>query len=303
MGACEFAEYLVSRFDIVNAPSYHDESRTNMAPLHRAISQSNAAMVNMQQQQTAIDTQQTNPESGETPLWMAARRGQITVVKLLVANDDSRKAQGPQQTTPLMAAIYAHAVTIRGQMGAAQIDPLNSQSIDLLRRSQELLSIHAVKEVVADDKIIEDWSTIQEALKYLADNRPKENPIVKDVIRMLLSAYNMPDVSDEELKDVIQRTKKFKNLENLNRKGSSTSLKNPFKKRTSQPRASPQPSTLPTSKAPDIPPSKSAPLTKLPSRPAPAGQRSIPDDILKSSFVRKYLGEDDDDEPMQIVHG
>ena len=128
-----------------------------------------------------------------------------------------------------MAAVYAHAVTIRGQMGAAQIDPLNSQSIDLLKRSQELLSIHAVKEIVADDKIIEDWNTIQEALKYLADNRPKENPIVRDVIRMLLGAYNMLDVSDEELKDVIQRTKKFKNLENLNRKGPSTSLKNPFK--------------------------------------------------------------------------
>ena len=304
MGACDFAEYLMSRFEIVNTPSYHDGSRTNMPPLHRAISQSNIAMVNMLLQQKGIDTQQANPESGETPLWMAARRGQITVVKLLVANDDNRKAQGPQQTTPLMAAIYAYAVTIRGQMGAAQIDPLNSQSIDLLKQSQELLSIHAVKEVVADDKIIEDWNTIQEALKHLADNRPKENPIVRDVIRILLGAYNMPDVSDEELKDVIQRTKKFKNLENLSRKGSSTSLKNPFKKRTSQPRASPQPSTLPASKVPDIPPPpKFAPLTKLPSRPAPAGQRSIPDDVLKSSFVRKYLGEDEDDEPMQIVHG
>jgi hypothetical protein len=100
--------------------------------------------------------------------------------------------EGPQQTTPLMAAIYAHAVTIRGPMGAAQIDPLNSQSIDLLKRSQELLSIHAVKEVVADDKIDEDWKTIEEALKCLADNRPKENPIIRDVIRILLGAYNMP---------------------------------------------------------------------------------------------------------------
>jgi hypothetical protein len=175
----------------------------------------------------------------------------------------------------------------------------------LLKRSQELLSIHAVKEVVADDKIIDDWNTIQEALKYLAaDNRPKENPIVKNVIRMLLSAYNMPDVSDEELKDVIHRTKKFKNLENISRKSSSTPLKNPFKKRTSQPRPSPQPSPLPANKAPDIPsPPTFAPVTKLPSRPAPAVPRSIPDDVLKSAFARKYLGGDDDDEPMQIVHG
>src|SRR5271154_1513369 len=251
-GACDFAEYLISRFDIVNAPSYHDKSRTNMTPLHRAISQSNIEMVNLLLKQTGIDTQQKNPESGETPLWMAARRGQITVVKLLVADDDNRGARGPQQTTPLMAAIYAHAVTTWGQMGAAQINPLNSQSIDLLKRSQELLSIHVVKEVVADDKIDEDWKTIQEALKYLADNRPKENPIVRDVIRILLGAYNMTDVSDEELKDVIHRTKKFKNLENISRRSSSTSL-NPFKKRTSQPRASPQSSPLPASKAPDIP--------------------------------------------------
>jgi len=303
-GACDFAEYLTSRFDIVNAPSYHDKSRTNMTPLHRAISQSNIEMVNLLLKQTGIDTQQTNPESGETPLWMAARRGQISVVKLLVANDDNRGARGPQQTTPLMAAIYAHAVTIKGQIGAAQIAPLNSQSIDLLKQSQELLSIHAVREVVADDKIDEDWKTIQEALKYLADNRPKENPIVRDVIRILLGAYNMTDVSDEELKDVINRTKKFKNLENISRKSSSTPLKNPFKKRTSQPRPSPQPSPLPASKAPDIPsPPTLAPVTKLPSRPAPTVPRSIPDDVLKSAFARKYLGGDDDDEPMQIVHG
>jgi ankyrin repeat protein len=303
-GACDFAEYLISRFDIVNAPSYHDESRTNMPPLHRAISQSNIAMVNLLLKQTGIDTRQTNPESGETPLWMAARRGQIAVIKLLVANSDSPKAQGPpQQTIPLMAAICARAVTVKGQMGAVQIDPLNPQSIDLLKRSQELLSIHAVRDVVADDKIFEDWNTIQEALKYLADNRPKENPIVRDVIRILLGAYNMPDVSDEELKDIIQRTKKFKNLENLSRRSSSTSLKNPFKRRTSQPQTSPQPSPLSASKAPDIPPPpKPTPLTKLPSRPAPPGKPSIPEDILKS-FARKYLGDGDDDEPMQIVHG
>lgn len=274
-----------------------------MTPLHRAISQSNIEMVNLLLKQTGINTQQTNPESGETPLWMAARRGQIDVVKLLVTGDDNHGARGPQQTTPLMAAIYAHAVTTRGQMGAVQIDPLNPQSIDLLKRSQELLSIHAVKEVIADDKTDEDWKTIQEALKYLADNHPKENPMVRDVIRTLLSAYNVTDVSDEELKDVIHRTKKFKNLENINRKSSSTSFMNPFKKRTSQPRASPQSSPLPASKAPDIPsPPKSAPLTKLPSRPAPV-PRSIPDEVLKSAFARKYLGGDDDDGPMQIVHG
>jgi hypothetical protein len=55
----------------------------------------------------------------------------------------------------------------------------------------------AVKETVADDKIARDWETIQEDLKYRAENRPKENTVVRDVMRVLLSAYNMPNVSDE----------------------------------------------------------------------------------------------------------
>jgi hypothetical protein len=69
----------------------------------------------------------------------------------------------------------------------------------LLKRAEELYSIEIVKEVVADDKIAGDWEAIQDALKHLAENRPKENPVVRDVIRILLRAYNSL-MSDEELK-------------------------------------------------------------------------------------------------------
>jgi hypothetical protein len=53
-----------------------------------------------------------------------------------------------------MAAVYAHAVTVRSPMGVLQVDPLNSQSIDLLKRAEELLSMDAVKEIITDDKIV-----------------------------------------------------------------------------------------------------------------------------------------------------
>jgi hypothetical protein len=200
-GACDFAEYLVSRFDIVNAASYHDETRSDMPPLHRAIYQSNIEMVNLLLKQPGIDINQPTPGSGETPLWLAARRCQIPVVKMLLAGYENRGTEGPKETTPLVAVMYAHAVKVRSQTRAPQIDPLNSQSIDLLKRAEELLSIEAVKGVVANNKIARDWEVIQDALEYLAENGPKENPVLRDVMRILLGSYNMPNISDEELKD------------------------------------------------------------------------------------------------------
>ena len=302
-GACDFAEYLMSRFDIVNATSYHDETRTDMPPLHRAICLSNTGMVDLLLKQPEIDINQLNTGSGESPVWLAARRGQLAVVKLLLAGDDNRGAAGPQQNTPLMAAMYAHAVTVKSPTRAPQVDPLNSQSIDLLKRAEELLSMDAVKEVVADNRIAQDWEILQVALKYLADNRPKENAVVRDVTRILLGAYNMPNLSDEELMDIIKRTKKFRGLENLSRRSSSTSLKNPFRRRTSQPRASPQASPTIAGQAPDLPSPTAFALTRLSSRPAPAPEQGLPNDAMKLAFMQKYLGKDDEDESMQIVHG
>lgn len=85
-----------------------------------------------------IDINQMNSGSGKPPLWVAARRGQIPVLKPLLAGDTNRGTQGPQLTTPLMAVIYAHAVTVKSPMGVCQADPLNSQGIDLLKRAEEL---------------------------------------------------------------------------------------------------------------------------------------------------------------------
>jgi hypothetical protein len=161
-------------------------------------------------------------------------------------------------------------------MGVLQVDPLNSQSIDLLKRAEELLSMDAVKETIADDKIVRDWETIQEAFKYLANNHPKENSVVRDVLRILLSAYNMPNISDEELRDINHGTKKVKNLGHLSRRGSSTSLKNPFKRRTSQPRTSLQASAAGASETTELPsPPAHVSQTRIPSRPAPHRERSL----------------------------
>lgn len=63
----------------------------------------------------------------------------MRVIELLLAGDETGGTQRPQQTTPLMAAIYAHAGTVKSQMQAPEVDPLNSQSIDLLEEAEEVL--------------------------------------------------------------------------------------------------------------------------------------------------------------------
>ena len=328
--AADLFEYLLERFDLTNPPAQYDKSLI-APPICQAIAHSNIEAFKILLLQPRIDIDQLDPATSQTPLWLAARLGEIAILEEILSRTDPAQEPGDQQMNPLLAAVHAYAIT-KQPVRLLKLGPPSGETMTTLCKVDRLSANSAAKCIPPDEKSARDFATIEEALKILADRRWKDESSTTSTMKILLGSYNIPQPSDDDLAGIIKKTKKFKNMCELGqRRSSSTSLMGRFKTRKP---SQPSPSALgppttsnnipsppsPATRTPTLPPSATrvptlpspphAPtLTSPPKLPSPPLQargrtRTLPEHILNSPFVQHHLRQGEgDEEVFDFIHG